>query len=330
MPLDLRVVFDVPTIITPIQDIQGGRYWHRGLKNGLRENYNNKSGASRVEIDIHFDEVPLFVFPRKVVAWTITGRVQDPQVVQTEPFSIGLYVGEKRPTKMEEFLTPFVTEAKQMDEEQIAINGAAVKIRGFNSDATALCLVKETVDHHSQMACHKCTVVAHSKGKRMAYPMQPAEARTNEMFRQLRYGNHHLHEDVGELGNQERVPKRSALLNLTQIDMVEDFMVGDEDHLLHAGLMRKLLFHFVEGNGSNVRAMKKTTLCNLNARLQEVELPCECSPRRFPELTTDLCSWSLNRHHFGHLLKWAMNPAAIAKPERQKREVTKNRFSVRS
>ncbi|XP_058055337.1 uncharacterized protein LOC131206691 [Anopheles bellator] len=304
MPLDLRVVFDVPSTISPTQDIQGGRYWHRGLKDALRKNYNNENGASRVDIEIHIGQVPLSAYPRKGVAWTILGRVQDPQVIQTEPFLIGLYIGEKRPAKMKEFLMPFVEEAKQMHEQHIAINGAAVKIRAFNCDATALSVIKETANHHSQMACHKCMVVAHSKDNRMAYPMQPAEARTDEMFRRLRYGGHHLEEDVGEGENWERVPMRSPLLDLTQINMVEDFMVGVEDHLLHAGLMCKLLYNFMDGNGSDVRAMKENTLRALNARLQEIELPCECSPRRFPERTTNLCNLSATRHHLAHLLKY--------------------------
>lgn len=63
----------------------------------------------------------------------------------------------------------------------------------------------------------------------MSFPNINAPLRTNESFRSRRDEEHHSIKD------------KSPLENIEHIDMISDFVVADELHLLHLGIMKKFL-----------------------------------------------------------------------------------------
>lgn len=87
---------------------------------------------------------------------------------------------------------------------------------------------------NGQHGCLKCTTIgeysyaSHSN----IFPNTICEKRTDEKFRNKCYGSHHKMD--------------SPLLKL-DIDMIEDFPVGDALHLLHLGIMKRKLFGWRDG-----------------------------------------------------------------------------------
>lgn len=85
--------------------------------------------------------------------------------------------------------------------------------------------------HHG---CQKCTTIgeySHTSNTNI-YPRTVCPKRTDEAFRKKLYGRHHKED--------------SPLLKLN-IDMVEQFPVGDSLHLLHLGIMKRLLMGWRDG-----------------------------------------------------------------------------------
>ncbi|XP_058065976.1 uncharacterized protein LOC131215601 [Anopheles bellator] len=236
------------------------------------------------------------------VSWTILGMVQDP-VQQTEPFVIGTYTGEKCPQRMRDFLRPLVDEVNSLNGQNVTINAASVRIDGFNTDHRALCLIKE-VQEGSQLACHKCEAIGWQAHGGMVYPIEKGAQRTDAGFRELRYFGHHKEELVGEGENQRMVAIQSALVGINYIDMVEDFRIGDEEHLLHTGIFVNLLENLMKGNGREILPIEQRKLEKLNRRLMRTTLPCECSPRHFVPISKDLAQYLLNRLYLGNLMKY--------------------------
>lgn len=89
--------------------------------------------------------------------------------------------------------------------------------------------------HHG---CLKCTTIGEYNYTSHAniFPRTECERRTDEKFRQKAYGSHHQ--------------KDSPLLKLN-IDIVEQIPVGDSLHLLHLGVMKRLLTGWRDGHFRN-------------------------------------------------------------------------------
>lgn len=85
----------------------------------------------------------------------------------------------------------------------------------------------------------KCTI----------FPKTICSERTDEGFRARQYGGHHKDYKVREIGKRtlRKVAVVSPLLKLN-IDMVQDITVADSLHLLHLGIMKRLLKIFIEGH----------------------------------------------------------------------------------
>lgn len=88
---------------------------------------------------------------------------------------------------------------------------------------------------NSKNGCLKYTTVgeySHDSGTTI-FPNINSTLRNNADFRSKSYGNHHQ--------------KDSPLLHLVDLDMIKQFPVGDCLHLLHLGVMKRLLFGWRDG-----------------------------------------------------------------------------------
>lgn len=88
---------------------------------------------------------------------------------------------------------------------------------------------------NAKEGCGKCTVLGEFNDftHTVVFPNFDCEKRTDEEFRRRAYGLHH------------RI-KCHPILRLP-IDMISQFPVGDELHLLHLGVMKRLLFGWRDG-----------------------------------------------------------------------------------
>lgn len=114
--------------------------------------------------------------------------------------------------------------------------------------------------------CLKCTTFGvHSKiSNSVTFPRTNCPERTDALFRQRMYGSHHH-----ESGN-------SPLIRIPDLDMVEQFPVADELHLLHLGVMKKLLYGWRDGvfRSADTKWPAKTTT-EVSQYLLNCKLPAE-------------------------------------------------------
>lgn len=98
-----------------------------------------------------------------------------------------------------------------------------------------------TVYFNACHGCQKCTVIGKRSeiSRTVTFPKIDALPRTNESFRRQEDPDHH---------------KITTPLTLLDIDMVLDFPAGDALHLLHLGIMKRLLISWREGDfGSPIK-----------------------------------------------------------------------------
>lgn len=116
---------------------------------------------------------------------------------------------------------------------------------------------------NGQHGCLKCTTVGEYSyvSNTNYFPRTECEKRTDEKFRQKEYTAHHKID--------------SPLLKLN-IDMIEQFPVADSLHLLHLGVMERLLFAWRDGIFRNCDSKwRASTISAVSEYLLECELTAE-------------------------------------------------------
>ncbi|XP_065080789.1 uncharacterized protein LOC135703464 [Ochlerotatus camptorhynchus] len=236
-----RRLLRTPRINPTIIDIEGGQYWHQGLENCLRMCFPELTEPLLVEININIDGLPLFKNGTNQV-WPILFSIHG--FFSLKPMIIGIFYGKSKPKKVEE---PLLTYG-------INVNGVElmVKLRAIICDSPARAFVKGVVNFNSLHGCMKCcTIGQHSTLLRTnIFPQTFAAKRTDAAFRSGLYDKHYQIYKL-ENGKLKRTPVVSPLLQLL-IDIVEDVIVADSLHLLHLGIMTRLILAYKDGhNGSD-------------------------------------------------------------------------------
>lgn len=183
-------------------------------------------------------------------------------------------------------------------------NRIAVTIREFSLDTPARSLMKGIIifsfvciensislyqiisfigiaGHNSKDGCSKCTVrgefnqISHT----VVFPKLDAPKRTDADFRNKMYFGGH---------QKELTP----LLDIPNLDMIQDFPIGDSMHLLDHGITSRLLNGFINGKLSNVDAKWSNFQMNLVSKyLNSIRAPAEIrSQRQIRDLTT-IAKW---------------------------------------
>lgn len=127
-----------PAVVT---EIGGGQYWHRGIGFGLRLCFKNITQAQSIEININIDGLPIYNSSNDQF-WPILYDIQD--MPHIKPMMSGLFYGKQKPSKIEEFLKPFVDDMEPILRDGLIINGhkLTVKIRAFICDSPARAFLK--------------------------------------------------------------------------------------------------------------------------------------------------------------------------------------------
>ncbi|XP_047510862.1 uncharacterized protein LOC125053528 isoform X2 [Pieris napi] len=257
LPSDPRTILQTPTQIC-LKSIDGGEYWHNGIIIPLTKILHNLEFVpENVYLNVNLDGLPIFK-SSKFEFWPILANMHE---IDDDPFIIGIYYGKGKPKNLNLFLEDFVNESITVLQQGVCVNGIKVniKIRCFICDSPARAFIKGVCNFNGKHGCLKCTTVGNYSHNThtVVFSSKISPPRTDEDFRELKYGAHHKID--------------SPLLKLP-IDMVEQFPVSDSLHLIHLGIMKRLLTGWKDGNFFKL----KTKWCardidHVNLFLDEVE-----------------------------------------------------------
>jgi hypothetical protein len=204
LPKDARSLLATPRTVDVVK-IASGMYHHVGLANNLKP-FVEKYLASahcldepvRFTVQINIDGLPLFR-SSNVQLWPILGIVKEPVV--SEPFVIGVYDGTSKPSSLQEYLLPFVSECKQLETEGLLLLGKKIflRIHSFVCDAPARSFLKSIKSFSGYYGCERCVQSGKYVGGRMTFPVTSAASRTDEGFASMMYDEHHINETPSPL-----------------------------------------------------------------------------------------------------------------------------------
>ena len=123
LPKDPRTLMQTQKNIQVI-DVEGGLYHHFGIEKGVRHQLSQnaveklRSQQDTIQIQLNIDGIPLFK-SSGTQFWPILGRIVS--LFSDEPFIIGIFVGNKKPSNIQLFLQEFVLEMKRLEQESIYV-----------------------------------------------------------------------------------------------------------------------------------------------------------------------------------------------------------------
>ncbi|XP_064462334.1 uncharacterized protein LOC135372802 isoform X1 [Ornithodoros turicata] len=237
-----RTLLRTPRTSTKVVQMGSGKYCHFGLSSGLQHVLQNALHLPDV-LSLHFniDGLPLSRSTRDQF-WPILCRTAN--CGDGQPFFVGVYYGKSKPSDVNIFLRPFVTEVQEVLESGIAIQHklVGIKITVIVCDAPARAFVLSVKSHSGFHSCTKCTIRGDYKNGRVCFPVTQSQQRTNENFRNFAQNEHHTGETI---------------LTELPIDIITaiplDFM-----HLACLGVVRKLLQLWFSGPRSSFRQSSRT------------------------------------------------------------------------
>lgn len=123
LPKDPRTLLRTTSHVE-LQEICGGFYHHFGVETGLKSFLQQmspelfKQCMTNIEIQINIDGLPLFKSTNEQF-WPILGRAVKP--FASEPFIIGIFLGDKKPDDINIFLNDFIVELKKLKEAPMLV-----------------------------------------------------------------------------------------------------------------------------------------------------------------------------------------------------------------
>lgn len=235
LPKDPRTLLKTKTHYNVV-DVGGGLYHHFGIKTCLLKEIESSSpipihDLQLVSLQINIDGLPLFK-STSTQFWPILGRLVKPY--QSKPFTIGLFVGEHKPTSIHEFLESFVNEMTILCGTGIEIpetdHPIGVEIECVICDRPARAFVKQVKGHSAFFGCDKCCQRGIWQGK-MTFPETNSVLRSDLQFNEMENEEHHI--------------GHSPFRNLP-VGMVSQFPI-DYMHLVCLGVMKRLLWLWTKG-----------------------------------------------------------------------------------
>lgn len=91
-----------------VRNVSPGIYCHIGIETQLRKVGHVLKRYGEVELDLNIDGIPLFKSSRTQL-WSILCRIVNIQE-KTQPFVVGLYLGNTKPGCVKEYLKDFIEE----------------------------------------------------------------------------------------------------------------------------------------------------------------------------------------------------------------------------
>ena len=149
-------------------------------------------------------------------------------------FIVAVFVGNNKPSNLEDFLSDFVKEYKVLRENGFNYQGHTfnIDILAFLCDAPARQFLKCIKGHTGYHACERCLVEGDYVSSRVIFPYLNCELRVDESFKNVEYlGTHQI--------------KKTVLID-AGINCVKQFPL-DYMHLVCLGVMKRLMLSWTEG-----------------------------------------------------------------------------------
>ncbi|XP_042144299.1 uncharacterized protein LOC121834650 [Ixodes scapularis] len=296
-----------------------GLYHYFGIESSLKRMMSSGSiTGDTISLLINVDGLPIAKSSSKQF-WPILASVVES--CDPEPFVIALFVGDKKPENLDDYLTDFISELSTLLEEHVTEGGkeCVVRVHAFICDAPARAFLKCIKGHGGYFSCEKCTQEGtfSESCRKVILPEVSSPLRTDESFRkQDQEGHHH---------------RQSPLVEL-QIGMVSQFPL-DYMHLVCLGVMRRLLLHYwVRGrpHRSKLPPRAQTSISTMLMKLQR-HTPREMArkPRSLHELerwkATELRNFLLyfgpavlkdhmEKRYYQHFLKLSIAVSILSSP----------------
>ncbi|XP_063234238.1 uncharacterized protein LOC134537581 isoform X2 [Bacillus rossius redtenbacheri] len=230
LPSDARSFLGTPRH-NKIKQISPGCYFHFGLKKELEHFVGIFSYDKPVlELSIFVDGLPLSRSSSSCF-WPILASV----VPYKHILIIGIYHGYEKPKSANDFLHDFVEEAVFLCKEGLCINGKnfSVLIGQLICDAPAKSFVLNVKGHSGYSSCTKCCVQGDYRERRICFPVNEANKRTDDAFLHLQDDDYHLGISI-----LVQIPNFGPVSNVPL-----DYM-----HLVCLGVTRKMIHLWLKGN----------------------------------------------------------------------------------
>ena len=188
-----------------------------------------------------------------------------------DPFVIGLFSGQSKPTDVGVFLQFFVEEYNELQTNGFNHDGLLlmVKITSVICDSPGRAFAKNTKLYSGYHGCDKCTQTGVWEGK-MTFPEVDAPLRTDTSFNEMIDEEHH---------------KGPSPFVQANIGMVSQFPL-DYMHLVCLGVMKRLILLWMKGPlKCRLGSMTITQISDHLLSLKD-SIPCEFSrkPRSLSEV----------------------------------------------
>jgi hypothetical protein len=230
LPSTSRTLMKSQSNRSGIVAINSGQYCHFGLLNGLLQFKDQllKSDASVIYYQVNIDGLPLYK-SSSVQLWPILGKLLN----STCPFLIDIFCESGKPTNIDEFLCSFVNESKLLAEEGLTIENRKflAKVACFICDAPARAFIKQIKSHTGYYSCERCMQKGDFCNGRLTFLELDSEKRLDDDFSAMKYKKH-------QTGT-------SPLLKLN-VGLVSGCIL-DSMHLLHLGVVRRLILYRMKG-----------------------------------------------------------------------------------
>jgi len=279
LPKDVRTLMKTPKKHNVV-DLNPGKYIHFGLEKMLilllTYFQNEISNLVEINIDLNIDGLPLAKSSRQQF-WPILCSILNLPKTSNAVFPVGIYYDAHcKPSSIEEFLNPFITELLNLLNSGITLSNDKIfkiKINQIICDAPAKAFLLNVKGHNSRFGCNTCSEEGSYLENRMAFVGVNAPLRTDNSFRIK--SDDEYHKGISPL---ERLP----------IDIIQTVCL-DYMHVVCLGVMKRLLKFWVLG--SQPVRMLKTNLDQCNSELIELReyIPIEFA--RLPRSLNDILFW---------------------------------------
>jgi hypothetical protein len=166
LPKDPRTLMETKNNIE-ISEIEGGHYYHFRVEHGIKDQLTKFSvnqvtnRNETLEMQVNIDGVPLFK-SSNTQFWPILGRIVHP--FTQEPYFIGIFVGNHKPSNIQSFLQDFVNEMKMLEQRSVFATILVgdikfefqIAISCVICDTPARAFVKQGKGHTGYYGCDKC------------------------------------------------------------------------------------------------------------------------------------------------------------------------------
>lgn len=275
LPSDARTLLKTPRICDVKVLKGGGKYCHLGLAKGLCDLFQNGLVVESkcLELQFNVDGLPLFKSTNTCL-WPILCMVKHCNCI--EPFVVGVYQGNEKPTSASEFLAEFVAETSDLLKNGVTCGEELydVKIHSFVCDAPARAFLKGIKCHSGYSSCEKCTEPGEYVGK-VIFPSVNAPLRTDVSFDEMTDEDHHT---------------GPCPLKPLSVGCVSQFGL-DYMHLVCLGVVRRLLLYWKGPVGPLCVRLGGKAVSHLSHKLLALSsyFPCEFS--RKPRSVAEVLRW---------------------------------------